>query len=385
MSWPVSDSFKAKLRDGSGVITSRVEILRDGEVEKSSEIFETDQELLTIDGNVGDDRRSEVRRQAGFTIVDARRLLLPITSAIAEYPLADRDLRLWRGIDDELVPLATVQAESLDIDEDIGITLALGGRDRSADLASCDWRTPLTIPDGTPCRQATELIVGHVKPGYWFTIVDDPTDATTPRLTFVPGEEPNPWQAIVKVWEIAAMEVFLDQLGQIRSQPRPDALLDVEPAWVFADDDDGLRVSPLRRSVRRDSLVNGVVVRATARWLLFGIRGEAWDTDPLSNTYYDPDLPLDSPVGPRPYYHDDSLIGTQDQADALAASLLLDRLGIEEQVSTEVIPNPSLASGDIVTIETEGLGGAYRFVLDQIDTQLGFDAAQSFSTRRRTR
>lgn len=385
MSWPVSDTFKAKLRDGSGVVTSRVEILRDGEVEKSSAIFDTDTELLSLEGNVGDDRRSDVRRQAGFTIVDARRLLLPITSTIAEYPLADRDLRLWRGIDDELVPLATVQAESLDIDEMGGITLVLGGRDRSADLAGCDWRSSLTIDDGTPLREATELIVEHVKPGYSFTIVDDPTDETTPRLTFIPGEEPNPWQAITKVWEIAAMEVFLDQLGQIRAQARPDALTDEETAWDFADDTDSLRVSALRRSVRRDSLVNGVVVRATARWLLYGIRGEAWDTDPLSPTYYDPALPLDSPVGPRPYYHDDSLIGTQDQADALAASLLLDRLGIEEQVSTEVIPNPSLASGDIVSIDTEGLGGSYRFVLDQIDTQLGYDAAQSFSTRRRTR
>lgn len=182
------------------------------------------------------------------------------------------------------------------------------------------------------------------------------------------------------------MEVFFDQMGQIKTQPYPNPLT-AGIAWAFAPGETAVRVDPLTIKVSRESLRNGVIVKGSAPWLLYGVSAEAWDTTVSSPTYYDPANPSGSIIGPHPEYIEDSLVSNATEALALAVAKLPDVLGIEEQISFNTVPLPHLEAGDVVTVAHPVFGAvAPRLILDQLTTPLTFDAgAQTANTRRRTR
>lgn len=385
MTWPTTDAFKAALRK-SHTPTMKVEILEGGVVVASTDVLSLTQEITVLSGSVSDDRKALVgRRHASWELIDRTGGMLPITTDDVLYPLRDRDVRLWRGIGTELVPLATVQLAVMKITEQAaGLTYSMSGSDRSTVLAGSDWRSEFVVTAGQTPRAATLSILARVDPTRTYVLVDSPTSKTMDEMVFLPGEDPDPWTAIQKIWEAAAMEVFFDQMGQIKAQPIPNPAT-APVAWQFLDDSASIRVAPMGIEVNRDSLRNGVIVRGSAGWLLYGVTGEAWDTDTTSSTYYDPANPTASAVGPHPEYIDDSLVGSEAEATAVAVAKLPDLLGIEETVEFSSIPNPALEAGDVVEIQTDVIGNVSRFILDQVSTPLTFDGTQTANTRRRTR
>lgn len=385
MSWPVTDAFKAALAK-SHTPTLKVEILEGGTVIASTEPLSLVEDLSVLSGSVSDDRKAQVgRRSAEWVVVDRTGGLSPLDSATAVHPLRDRDVRLWRGIGAELVPLATVQLTSLvGTEESRGITYSLSGVDRSTAIANADWRVEHEIAEGTTPYAATVAILAQVDPSHTYTVASAATTKTLDAMTFLPGEDPDPWTAIVKIWESAAMEVYFDQMGVLKAQPFVDSGT-APVAWSYLLDDNSLRLDPLGVDVDRETLRNGVVVRGTAPWLLYGVQAEAWDTDPTSPTYYDPANPLASAVGPHPEYIDDSLVGDETEAQALATARLPELLGVLENVSFNAIPNPALEAGDVIEIAANIFSTTNRFVLDQLTTPLTYEGVQTGVTRRRTR
>lgn len=384
MSWSVTEGFKAALR-GSHTPTMRVEILEGGSVIASTDNLVLGEQLNVLEGSISEDRKAQVRRQASWTLVDRYGLFGALGVDDYTYPLRDRDVRLWRGIGDELVPKATVQLTSLSVSADAsGTTYAMAGSDRTTLLSQADWRQELEIMEGMTPHEATDAILAQVDPGHLYSVVGAPTTKTLDEMVFLPGEAPNPWEAIVKIWESAAMEVFIDALGQVKAQPFVDPAT-APISWQFIDDEDSIRVAPLQVQVNRTTLRNGVIVQGSAPWLLYGVSAEAWDLDVNSSTYYDPANPSASLVGPRPQYIEDSLVSDESEAQALANAKLPDVLGIEEQVSFSAVPNPALEAGDVVEIATPVTGGASRFVLDQLTTPLTYVGTQTANTRRRNR
>lgn len=388
MSWPVSTEFLAALRQPH-TPTMRLEILEGGVVVASTDVLAIGDHLTVVGGSVISDRRAAVRRNATVELVDTAGLVTPLLSSATVHPLVDREVRVWRGIDgvpandtDDMVPLATVQLLTLDIDEtEAGVSMVIGGQDRSADLQRRDWRDAFSV-DGETLADASHALLAHVAPDYTFTTAFAPSDLTVPRQTFLPGEEPSPWQALVKWWEAAGMEPLFDQMGRLVTRAIPDPAT-TPPAFSYVDGPDNIRVAPLRLSVDRSTLVNGVIVRGSASYLLYGVSGEAWDTDPTSPTYFDPAFPDDSPVGPHPEYVDNPVVASDAEAAAVAAALLPDRLGIEERVTLSGVPNPALEAGDVILVESSVVAG--RYVFDQVSTPISPDQPQEGNTRRRTR
>lgn len=385
MTWPTTDAFKAALRK-SHTPTMKVEILESGVVVASTDVLSLTEEITVLSGSISDDRKTQVgRRQASWQVVDRTGGLLPLTPDDITYPLRDRDVRLWRGIGTELVPMATVQLTSLSVSHDLaGITYSMSGTDRSMVIANSDWRSEFVVTAGQTPRAATLAILSRVDPNRTYVLVDSPTSKTLDEMVFLPGEDPDPWTAIQKIWESAAMEVFFDQLGQVKAQPIPDPAT-APISWQFLDDANSIRTAPMSLEVNRESLRNGVIVKGSAPWLLYGVTGEAWDTDPSSSTYYDPANPTLSAVGPHPEYIEDSFVSNETEANALAAAKLPDLLGIEETVGFSSIPNPALEAGDVVEIQTDVIGNVSRFILDQVTTPLTYEGTQTANTRRRTR
>jgi len=394
MSWPVSDDFNAALRR-SHTPTFRVELLENGEVTASSEPV-AGHLLHVIGGSIDEDRKAEVgRRSADWSIVDPKKLLVPFGPSDIVYPLRDIEVRLWRGIEGvsakvdptaegpDDVPLCTVGLERSRVtDPEPGRMWDLSGSDRSVLLDLLGFNVPVEIPVGTALRAATQTILTAVDPGHAYVIVDSPTTATTQALLFLPGSGTSPWMAIVKMWEAAGFEVFFDQLGQLVAQPIPNPLT-ANVAWQFLDDSQSIRVAPLSLEIDRRSLRNGVVVRASARWVLYGVFGEAWDTDPSSPTYFDPANPTASKVGRHPEEIEDALVGSPAEAAALAAAKLPDVLGVEEKIDFESIPHPGRTAGDVIELATELTGARSRLMLDRVTTPLLFKGTQSALGRRR--
>lgn len=384
MSWPVSAAFKAAVVK-SHTPTFKVEIMdATGLLVASTDVLALVDDLTVLSGEVTEDRKvANGRHTARVELLDRTNALAPLLTTSPIYPMRDLDMRLYRGIDTELVPLATVQLESIQVmDEHGGVTMTFNGTDRSKAISGMDWRTELTIAEGTTPLAATQAILEQVDPSHTYVYSTSPTTKTLDEITFIPGESPNPWDAIVALWQGAAMEVYFDQVGQVRSKAIPDPL--TSPImWEFQDGQANIRVDPLSLSVDRASLRNGVKVQGSAPWLVYGVYGEAWDTDPSSTTYFDPDYPEDSLVGPHPEVIEDAMVSNETEATALAVAKLPDYLGIEEQVEFNTIPNPMLEAGDVVQIGTPLLGSPSRFILDQLTTPLLYSDVQRANTRRR--
>lgn len=395
MSWPVQQAFKNAV-ERSHTPTLRFEILENGVVVASSAVLTSTSKLTITEGRVDHDRKATVGRRAlDATIIDHKNLLAPIHSNSAVHPLRDRDLRVWRGIEGVSasadpsapvdVPLATVQLlkSRLTYDE-AGATWTVSGSDRSTLLSEAQWRDELVIAAGTTPYAATQAVLAAIDPGHTYVIVASPTTKVLDELVFVPGDSTTPWDAIRKFWEAAGMDVGLDQLGQIRAQPFLNPLT-APIARSFLDDDRSIRVAPLTADIDRSTLRNGVVVQGTAPWLLYGVYGEAWDTDPSSPTYYDPLNPSLSLVGPHPEYVDDPLVSNSAEATALAVAKLPDVLGIEEAYSFSMLPDPSLEGGDVIEMQNTYVQPKSRLVLDRVTTPFGWGVLQDSTARRRTR
>jgi hypothetical protein len=390
MSWPVSEAFRAAVTK-SHTPTMKVQVLENGLLIAETEAVAVSERLYIEDGSISDDRKSLVgRRNATWRLIDKDGLFEPLTTSAVVHPMRDRDVRLWRGIqgfDDDLCPLATVQLERTNVSrEGAGVRWSMSGSDRSLHLSRCDWRTELNIPEGTTPYAATLLVLAQVDPAHSYVVVASPTTKVLDEIDFLPGEPPDPWEAIRMFWESAAMEVFMDQLGQVKAQPFPNPATAPVARQYIDGNADNIRVSPMEVDIDRTTLRNGVRVTGSAPWLLYGVVAEAWDIDPGSPTYYDPLNPGSSLVGPHPEEISDSLVGDETEAQALADAKLPDVLGIEESIRLPAIPDPSLEAGDVIEIANDLIQPTSRFIFDTLETPLTFKGgAQTGTTRRRTR
>ena len=123
---------------------------------------------------------------------------------------------------------------------------------------------------------------------------------------------------------------------------RPRVVEPAAPVWdidagaegVFIDADEALD---------RTGTYSGIVVRGqTAAGV--PIEGSARDTDPTSPTYHL------GPFGLVELVYDSASVQTQAAADALAAQLLAEHLGLARSLTIETVPNPALELGDTVRL-----------------------------------
>jgi len=138
-------------------------------------------------------------------------------------------------------------------------------------------------------------------------------------------------------------ELVDDPLGGLVFRKIPDPAT-IASSWFYDESELSTGLPGYKRNIHAEDVYNGVIINASAPWLIYPIQGVAWDTNPSSPTYYK------GQFGMKPKTIDNATVSTQAQADAAAASELINVLGITEEIDFEAMPNPAQDVGDVVTV-----------------------------------
>lgn len=346
--------------------------------------------LHTTDGNVQVDRTADVRRRCTINCVDptgeitpknVQGLLTPFGTEIRPY----RGVRYAETKEIEVVPLGVFRLSKVTVADVPGGSststggtpgIVLEGYDRSRTIALDKFIAPWVIAAGTNVIDAIQAIVART-----FDDLDYDTVATSvtipSALTY--DVDGNPWTACNDLAQSIGCEIYFDVLGNVVIAPPID--VDALPSADF-DYKEGQNCTMLDLQVvySDDPGYNGVVLSAdqpddgSAP-----IRSVVWDEEPSSPTYHE------GAYGERPMVVTDSVVTTQDQADAAAAALLATLLGYSSQVAITAAVNPATDAGTVIAIKRvqSGVNDVYLVDATQIP-MLGSETMTLTLRQRRT-
>lgn len=379
--WPVSDAFKAAVRAG-GAIRATAAISVGGVIlaasHRPSQVpIRISSGSVTVDGKADNRRRFDLTLEADPSDDSTVAAFDPESGVVSA--LLRPEVRLYRGmvygpVESELVPLGVFSLERVTISHGDGVTIQLAGRDRSARIADNPFTDPWTIPNGTNVATAIRQIVENRASGFLPQFAFEQTPRAVPAdMTFASGEDP--WATCLQLAQDAGLDVWFDaggvcQLRRVADPARDGVVFSYGPG-------EGVVMRPTSKSYDSLKTYNGVVAEANAPWLRFAIRGEAWDTNPESQTYYL------GPFGKRPMRIQSAAIGVQADADAAAAAEYLKIAGVEEALSFTFAVNPAHEASDVVEItEPALLLDRARFVLDGFTVPLRANEDMPATARR---
>jgi hypothetical protein len=171
-----------------------------------------------------------------------------------------------------------------------------------------------------------------------------------------------------------------DGLPVLREIPNP--LYD-SPVYSYLPGEANILTS-IARSLDDQDAFNGVVAVGNNSRLDTVVVGEAWDTNPHSPTYYDPDYPAASEYGPVPYFLDSQFITTDNQALQAALATLNTLLGIVEGVSIDAVPNFAHEAHDVIDVQRDRINVDGSYILDSFSIGLGVTGVLNGTTRKRS-
>jgi hypothetical protein len=368
MSWPVSAAFTAAIGDSHRLAT-RCEVTT-----SAGAILDT---LEILDGSVTIEAGASIRRRCEVTLTDPTGALTPAlgssSSLIAPF---GNELVLYRGVTftdatTELVPLgvfgiSTVTAE----DTPGGYLLKIVGYDRAMRVARALLSDSYTIAAGTDYATAIQTLITSRVSGLTFQLA--PTTATTPLIVLDAGADA--WKVAHDMAAAIGHSLYFDQAGVCVLEPVPDPAT----APIAATYADGSTVLSLSRDTSNETTPNHIIVTGEATGLSTPVRGEAEDTDTSSPTY------VSGNYGRVVEFVQSPLVTTNDQAADAANARLRASQGLAEQVTLDIIPNPSLDVGDVIQITRprSGLNGE-RWTIQSLRIPLGVDQPMNLTARKR--
>ena len=327
------------------------------------------------DGSVTIDSTAAVRRTCELTVVDDGTLGLVPTDAFSALAPYGNEVRISRGVertngDVELVRLGVFRIEKPTVsDTGESLEIRLSGMDRAKPFIDAVFEEPYQVASGTNVITAIEDVLTLAYPS---TVMDFPTTTyTTPLL--VAQEAEDRWAFAQGLATFIASELYFDADGtlvlrQIAQDPTPVA--------TFAEGEGGLLLEATadwdRENAKNKYIVSGENPGETGTIP----RGEAYDDDPDSPTYYGP------PFGRNPDFYASEFVTSDTQAADAAAALLAKNLGVTKSIDFGVLVDPTLDAGDAVTITRERLGVSSEVhIIDQLQIPLTAEGTMSGKTR----
>lgn len=332
------------------------------------------------DGSVDADCRRGTMRTASFTLAPTEELDLEQVRALLAVP--GTELRPRRGF---RYPDGSVETAALGVyvvDELTyrrgreGATLTATCSDISVRIARNPWTAPFALASGTALGTALAAILTDRYPGTACGFDADSVPETLAVAVFYTEQSgSDPWSDVRKLAADHGYELYMDADGVVQCVRIPDPgsapLSYTYAPGATAIITDETRVLPLARTY------NGVIVTGEGSGLTLPVRGEAWDTDPLSETY------CDGPFGRVPLLVTSSVATTASAAQSAAEARLAKLRGRVEELSWSQVVNAKLAPLDVVGV-TDANGIVSRYVLDQVTTPLAIDGTQTALTRSTT-
>src|SRR5678816_869537 len=227
----------------------------------------------------------------------------------------------------ELVPCGLMRInkpKSMNVKGVLGIGIDVSDRGRAVSRAK--FTKPYKIFNNTPYVDAIRTLVERAFP--WFTDEHfDFTDFDDTSGKMIVDVETDPWLLALSMAAAMGAELFFGPDGQCVLQPQPDPSL-ASPAWEYVTSL-GTTLEEITSELDDETSFNGcVIIGHNTSDGNIPVRGEAWDTNPNSPTYYDPANPDLSNYGPVPFFIRSDKAFTQVRADKMAKASLLKKLGI---------------------------------------------------------
>lgn len=379
--YPVSERFLSALRR-SHTSVQRCDLLRQGQMLAS--------DIPMAGGTIIDDTEAVVRRRCSVilpAIPDIMDLLpseVPVEGGL--WPLGN-ELKVYSGIafedgTEEMVPMGVFRIsrpQLMESERDAQITI--DGYDRSRAVDRFRFVHPYTVAQGTNYATAIKDLILSRLP--WLDPDDDfrfmETNYSTPNLVF--NMDDHPMEVAHNMASSIGAELFFDGDGVCVLRPEPDPAY-TEPVFRYEEGAEAT-ITKVGRDLDDEQSYNGVVVTAENSELEPPIRAEAWDTNPDSPTYYDPDRPGDSVYGAVPYFMSSQYITTQQQAQDAAYANVSRVTGVIEAVNFEAVANPAHEGGDVITVVRQSMEVMGTYVLSTFEINFGDIVTMSGMTRRR--
>lgn len=294
-------------------------------------------------------------------------------------PLNNIEFHLYHGIEVggehfwwKLGAMRATDMEEVQFGESLSYSLNLV--DRSEIFRDHPFTVPWLQPDDWTYQEAIKYMLEDRNQFAPLEMVFAPSSGLlTPEAHY--GPEDNVWTEAQKLAEAEKCELYHDKDGVVRLNAIDDPL-DNKPIISVNGDDYRIQIGSTSRSKSRREVVNGVICRGSAPWLLFPIQGEAWDENPLSDTW------RFGSFGERPMFIDDPVATSDAQCQEIAAAELLRRKGVIQDVRFNMVKDPYLDVGH--TIERVGLDHEQEYyVLEELNFPLG-PATMSGTVRRKT-
>lgn len=337
-------------------------------------------EVATLDVTGGsvtaDARRSQLRNgsvelapSADMTLAEAYDLLATpgLELAIARgFRLPDGSevtAALGRFIVDE------VSYETSAAGEQLAATLS----DLSARIARARWTDPYQVASGTALADALNAILADRWPDVETTITSSNCpDTMTAGCVFEAGAESDPWADARALATAYGYALYFDTEGRAAVEVVPDPA-SVTARFTFARGTTAI-VTDENRAVPMERIRNGVIASGEGTELDVPVRGEAWDDDPASPTYY---LGAFRKV---PRFYSSPLLTTDAMCETAATTLLLSMLGRSETLSWQHVVHPGLEPLDVVALE-DADGTLRNYILDALTIPLDVQTAMSAKAR----
>ncbi len=317
-----------------------------------------------------------VRRQANVTLVDPNGDLTPAdaTDLLAPY---GNELKLYRGISYgvsyELVPQGVFRiADFRCYDSGQGMTIIVDGYDRARTVQRAALTTEYVVTAGTNYASAIQnLIQSRVS---WISFNFATTGLTTPQLVFSAGDDP--WQRAQEMAASIGCVLYFDINGicTLQSIASPD---EGESVWAYAEGEEAMVLYIVKSLTDKDAYSHVVRVGESSSNST-PYKGEAYDDDPSSPTYYL------GQFGDVVDYASSQYITSQTQADAAATAQLNKVRGATEDISFNAVVNPAHELFDIITITREKSHIDAVYMIDRMTIPMTHTRPLEISTRRRT-
>lgn len=330
-----------------------------------------------IDGSVTLDATANVRGRVDLTIVDdGTRDLIPTA---VDDPLAPygNEVRVWRGIEGELISLGVFRIDNPRVSEEGGMpTIQITGQDRSARIIDARFEAPYEVNAGgigggvgagVPVTDAILDVITDVYPDVQTNFVQ--TDATTGVV--VAEAQDDRWEFASKLALGAGMRLFFDGDGVLTLAPEvASGVATVE----LVEGDSGVLVTASREWTREGAR-NVIVATGENVGEAAPARGIAQDDDPLSPTY------VYGPFGRVVGFYSSPVLTTDAQARDAAQTILARSTGTTQRVEFGSLVLPYLEPGDVARITRHRIGINELHVLDGLTIPLATGGVMSGRTR----
>lgn len=260
---------------------------------------------------------------------------------------------------EELVECGTYYPQELEVDADqnLGPMIVTQAFDQSF-RAQHNLTSPVSISPGMALHEATTLIVTKSRPHAEFRLGRSPF--VTPMLLI--REDTDPWSEALKFNMAAGFDLYVERDDVFVSTARVIDVTTAAPVWHYDTTRASSDAKNLRRVDRHDNYPNIVVVIGDHPSTP-GVVGMARDENPGSATYWEKE-PTTLTV------HTDR-VTTIPQATEMARYILSKKLGPQDEVTFDAVPNPALDVGDVIMVTDVKSGLDHtKLVVAEIDRSL---------------